>query len=319
MKRMTKEIAGAVLVMAAAAQAQTAVKSTAVVNVRTGAGTGYAVIGTVPSGDIYVAETKTNGWWKIWFDGRSGYTIDDYYTGASGLTGVKVTADSLTVRTGPGSGYAILGKVYKGQVYFWGSTSNGYYRISWGGRDGYVNGSYVTRVGLKSDGGTTGTTTGTTTGGTVTNLDMAWAKQVTNYFCGPASIHLMARYLNGTWYDQWTIAYYMGTPSMGMTDVDSELRGLRRYASSSIWMGGSFNRDVVTANIGRKVPVVPNFNTRYISYWGGYVAGHYSPIKGYTSGGYYVHDTWQGPNMWCSSTEMWNGVNYHTGVVFRIY
>ena len=320
MKRMTKEIAGAVLMMASAAQAQTAVKATSAVNVRTGPGTGYAVMGAVPQGHVYVAAAKTNGWWKIWFDGRLGYTIDDYYTSPSGLTGVKVTTDSLNVRSGPGTGYAILGKVSMGQVYFWGAQTNGWYRISWGGRDAYVSGSYVSRVSLKSDGGvTTGTTTGTTTGGTTTNLSMAWAKQVTNYFCGPATVHLMARYLRGAWYDQWTIAYYMGTPSLGFTDVSGELRGLRNYASASIWMGSGFSRDAVIANIGRKVPFVPNFNTRYIAYWGGYVAGHYSIIKGYTSGGYYVHDTWQGPDRWCSNTEMWNGVNYWTGKVYRIY
>ena len=297
-----------------ASAAATTVKASAVVNVRTGPGTGYAVMGTVPAGDVYVAESSSGGWWKIWYDGRLGYSSGDYYSTVSGMTGVKVTLDGLNVRSGPGTGYSIIGKVYMGQIYFWGSLANGWYRISWGGRDAYVSGSYVTKVTLAGGGSTTGTTSGT-----VTNLSMAWSKQATNYFCGPCTVHLMARYLAGAWYDQWTVAYYMGTPSMGMTDTGSELSGLRHFASSAIWMGSGFSRDAVIANINRKVPFVPNFNTVYIAYWNGYSAGHYSPIKGYTSGGYYVHDTWQGPDMWCSNTEMWNGVTYHTGIVYRIY
>ena len=51
----------------------TALKSTTSLNVRTGPGTGYTVMGLVPAGHVYVGIAKSGDWWKVNYDGRTGW------------------------------------------------------------------------------------------------------------------------------------------------------------------------------------------------------------------------------------------------------
>jgi uncharacterized protein YraI len=291
----------------ASAIAQTAVRATDVVNVRSGPGTGYGILGQVPAGHTYVAPSKSGDWWKIWYDGGMGYIHSAYTTTVSGTTGVKVTTDALNVRNGPGTGYAILGQIYLGQIYFWTQHEglNGWYKIHFDGGIGYCHGGYVTRVALSGSAPPTGTTS---------NLPMAWAKQETNYWCGPATAHMTIRYVSGNWVAQSTLAWWMGTtPSLG-TGAYVLCDGINHYSGAGYWVAYGFSRDKAVANIQKNKPVPINFNTGYVAYWNYYVAYHHSPIKGYTSGGFYVHDSWMGPDKWVSSTEAWNAVNYHYGL-----
>ncbi len=308
----------AVLAAPVAATAQTAIKAGSLVNVRSGPGTGYASLGMIPAGQVYVAASKSGDWWKIWFDGRSGYTHAAYWTGVAGQSGVKVTADAVNVRTGAGTSFASVGRASMGSIYYWTSVSGGWYRINWGGASRWINSAYVTRVSL-SGGSTTTTTTTTTTTSSITNLNMEYAKQVTGYFCGPATVQMVAKYCAGSWISQWTLSSYMGTSSWSGTDVGALGRGLRRYANSGYLTATYFNRDRVVKSIGQKFPVAINIQCRYLAYWGYQYAMHYSPIKGYTSGGFYIHDSWLGPNKWASSTEVKNAVNYHTAYYYPRY
>lgn len=124
--------------------------ATTTLNVRGGPGTGYAILGTVLSGQLYVQSAVSGAWSKIWFDGREGWCYSSYLTTVTGATAVKVNTAALNVRTGPGTGYTIAGKAYQNQVYVWTtSTTTGWYRICWGGSGSrYVFGSYVVRVAL---------------------------------------------------------------------------------------------------------------------------------------------------------------------------
>lgn len=119
-------------------------------NVRTGPGTGYSIKGGISNGQHYVSDTSSNGWYRIWYDGTQGWVSGSYVSVATGVSGVKVTADALNVRTGPGTGYSIVGQVHNGQIYFWTQYEglNGWYKIYWRGGSYYVHGSYVTRVPL---------------------------------------------------------------------------------------------------------------------------------------------------------------------------
>ena len=127
-----------------------ALRASTVVNVRSGPGPGYAVVGTVPAGHLYAGAFRSGGWWRIDFNGAAGWTNAAYYAPAAGVAAVKVTADVLNVRSGPGTANPLLGTVAMGQVYVLAvpTSSGGWYQIFWGGRTGWVYGGYVLRTTL---------------------------------------------------------------------------------------------------------------------------------------------------------------------------
>lgn len=59
---------------------------------------------------------------------------------------VQVTASALNVRTGPSTGYGVIGKVYSGQKYVQVGTSGSWRKIWFSNTTGWVHGSYVTAV-----------------------------------------------------------------------------------------------------------------------------------------------------------------------------
>lgn len=317
MAKLTRLAVGMVVAwLAAEAAAQTALKATDTVNVRSGPSTGYSIIGQVPGGHVYVGITKSGSWWKIYYNGGTGWTHGAYYTTLSGTTGVKVTVDTLNVRSGPSTGYSIKGQVYKNQIHSWTQYAglNGWYKIYWGGGVGYVYGGYVTKVSLSG-----GSSSPPPPSSSPSNLAMTHYYQVTNYFCGPATGQMVIQYVAGKWINQWTLASYMGTsPSLG-TGAYALKNGINAYSGAGYWVAYWFSGDKARTNIQKYRPVPINFQCKYVAYWGYSWAMHHSPIKGYTSGGFYVHDSWMGPNKWASNTEIWNAVNYHYGLYIVRY
>lgn len=140
-------IALAFLLLSLPAAAQTALQSTTTVHVRSGPGTSYSIVGQVPQGHLYVGIQKSGNWWKIFYDGGTGWTHAGYYT-TPVATGVKVATSALNVRGGPGTTYAILGQVYSGQVYVRVTAGGGWNKIYWKGTTAWVSGSYTTTVAL---------------------------------------------------------------------------------------------------------------------------------------------------------------------------
>jgi len=294
-------------------QAQTALQATGTVNVRSGPGTGYGILGQVPAGHTYVGVSRSGDWWRIYFNGSLGWTHGAYYTTLSGTTGVKVTTDTLNVRSGPSTGYAILGQIFMGQIYFWTQNAglNGWYKICWNGGYGYVSGAYVTRVALQ--GGSTAPPPPPPPS-TLSNLSMTFYRQVTNYFCGPATAQMTIHHVSGSLPSQYTIASYAGTSPNTGTSAAAVASAIRHYSGNAYYVINGFDRDRAVRNIQRNKPVPINIQCRYLAYWNYHSAMHHSPIKGYTSGGFYIHDAWKGADQWASSTEVRNAVNYHYGL-----
>lgn len=291
--------------------AQTALRATGTVNVRSGPGTGYGVLGQVAAGHTYVGIAQSGEWWKIAYNGSLGWTHGSYYTTLSGTTGVKVTTDTLNVRSGPGTGHSILGQIYMGQIYFWTQVEglNGWYKICWGGGYGFVSGSYVTRVALQG-----GSAPPPPPPSTLSNLPMTFYRQVTNYFCGPATAQMVIKYVSGSLLSQYTIASYARTSPNTGTSASNVAAAIRYYSGHGYTIVNGFNRDRAVSNIRQNRPVPINFQCRYLAYWNYGSAMHHSPIKGYTSGGFYIHDSWKGADRWAASTEVRNAVNYHYGL-----
>ncbi|MGG2062180.1 SH3 domain-containing protein [Priestia megaterium] len=117
-------------------------------NVRSGAGTTYGIIGSVVKGQTLSVMSKSGSWYKINYNGRTGYVSSDYVQ-ASGTTPpaesttYTVTASTLNVRSGAGTSYASIGSVTKGQKLSVVSKSGSWYKINYNGRTGYVSSDYV--------------------------------------------------------------------------------------------------------------------------------------------------------------------------------
>lgn len=116
------------------------------VNIRSGPGTNYRVVGGLGYGARVSTYGSSNGWYRVsqgWIAGN--YTGAGSSSGGGGGGGspsgaVRVTAPiGVNIRSGPGTGYGIVGGLgYGTQVSTYGS-SNGWYRVS----GGWVSSAYV--------------------------------------------------------------------------------------------------------------------------------------------------------------------------------
>ncbi|MGG1072522.1 SH3 domain-containing protein [Priestia megaterium] len=131
------------------AESTTYTVTASMLNVRSGAGTNYASIGSVTKGQKLSVVSKSGSWYKINYNGRMGYVSSDYVqvsgtaTPSAESTTYTVTASTLNVRSGAGTNYASIGSVTKGQKLSVVSKSGSWYKINYNGRTGYVSSDYV--------------------------------------------------------------------------------------------------------------------------------------------------------------------------------
>lgn len=117
-------------------------------NMRSGPGASYQSKGKLKKGTYAIVQTKS-GWGKL---KTNGYWISLAYTKAAtssaaaataGAYKVKVSVDSLNMRTGPGTGYKSKGKLKKG-TYTISSTKNGWGKLKTNGY--WIKLSYTSKV-----------------------------------------------------------------------------------------------------------------------------------------------------------------------------
>ncbi|SFQ13317.1 SH3 domain-containing protein [Caldicoprobacter faecalis] len=123
-----------------------------VLNVRSGAGMGFSVIGKLARNAKVDILEKVGAWYKIKYGGTVGYVHGDYIRLTSNDSPSKgeeqtfvgiVTATGLNVRSGPGTNYSKIGLLYRNsQVTILGQTGV-WYKIKFGGTTGYVHSAYV--------------------------------------------------------------------------------------------------------------------------------------------------------------------------------
>ena len=125
-------------------------------NVRSGAGTSYSKLGKLEYKEKVTVLSTSNGWSKINYNGKTGYvdssylkstvpgsTNDNTNNETTGTTKYVNTTSGLNVRSGAGTSYSKLGKLeYKEKVTVL-STSNGWSKINYNGKTGYVDSSYL--------------------------------------------------------------------------------------------------------------------------------------------------------------------------------
>lgn len=78
-------------------------------NVRTGPSASNTKVGSIQTGEQYVKVGESGNWAQIWFDEQSRWVSAAAYTEAVSVDCGKVTAGTLNVRSGAGSGYAVVG------------------------------------------------------------------------------------------------------------------------------------------------------------------------------------------------------------------
>ena len=125
-------------------------------NVRSGAGTSYSKLGKLEYKEKVTVLSTSNGWSKINYNGVTGYVDSSYLQSTvpgstsgntnnetTGTTKYVNTTAGLNVRSGAGTSYSKLGKLeYKEKVTVL-STSNGWSKINYNGKTGYVDSSYL--------------------------------------------------------------------------------------------------------------------------------------------------------------------------------
>ncbi|ENZ02565.1 hypothetical protein HMPREF1092_01800 [Clostridium thermobutyricum] len=158
-------------------------------NIRSGAGTGHSVIGSLKRGAKVQIVSTSNGWHKIKNGSGYGYVSSDYVKVDSQTTPSKpenpnkpstpetpststkkgiVTATSLNIRSGAGTGHSIIGSLRNGASVEIISTSNGWHKIKHGNRYGYISADFVKiSSGSSSNSSTSLVRTGTVTAGSL--------------------------------------------------------------------------------------------------------------------------------------------------------
>ncbi len=111
------------------------------VNVRAEAGTGADVLGKIDKGTEYAILDKTNGWFKISYDGNDGYVSDEYFevTKADAV----IDGSSVNCREKASTSAASLGKFADGDYVCVTGQNDSWYRISYKGSAAYVSKDYV--------------------------------------------------------------------------------------------------------------------------------------------------------------------------------
>ncbi|MGG4471242.1 SH3 domain-containing protein [Paenibacillus alvei] len=218
-------------------------------NVRSGSSTKHKVIGSVKKGSkLSVQKKESNGWYKITFKGKTGYVSGTYVKAASASTTTyTVTADTLNVRSGSSTNYKVIGSVKKGtKLTVQKKESNGWYKIDFKGKTGYVSGTYVkaaTSSSVSSKSSIEDTVNNMKTLGKAQQLILVTSSNASSK---TATIRTFEK-TNGKWKQVQSMTGVLG--KNGMTDKMSE--GSQASPTGKYTIGTAFGRG---ANPGTKLP-----------------------------------------------------------------
>lgn len=144
-------VGGAALAGAAAGVATTTV------NIRSGPGTSHSIEGRLVRGQrVEVMRKPKDGWVQVRFAGSTAYMAARYVHTAGSLpavpdkistSGTKVVTASLNVRSGPSSGYRVVGRLPEGsRITLAGKQRGGFAKTRFGGQLRWVSVAYLARA-----------------------------------------------------------------------------------------------------------------------------------------------------------------------------
>ncbi|MGG5460729.1 SH3 domain-containing protein [Clostridium sp. B9] len=183
-----------------------AVKVGSSLNVRSGPGSSYGVIGSLRNNDKVTITKEVNGWYEIKFNGKKGYVSKQYITiiqegetskpeppvdpeippVSDKKIGKVRVGSSLNMRSGPGSNYSVVGTLRNNDKVEIIREVNGWYEIIFAGKNGYASKQYITVVNNSTDSGSSSEEKEGTVYGISTSL---------NVRKGPGTNHQVIGYL----------------------------------------------------------------------------------------------------------------------------
>ena len=135
---------------------------------RTGSSTNYRVIASIPTGTTVNVLAQSNGWYKISYNGQEGWVSGNYTTGiqsgsadnshkdttdkggqavsGQSKTTVQSSIGWLHFRTGSSTNYKIIASIPTGTTLNVLAQSNGWYKVSYNGQEGWIAGNYTTGI-----------------------------------------------------------------------------------------------------------------------------------------------------------------------------
>jgi uncharacterized protein YgiM (DUF1202 family) len=137
--------------------------------IRSSASTSSSILGHVPNGaSVNILEELSGGWLKIEYSGITGYVSGKYVSvdaSSSQTTGKITNCSYLNFRSGPDTTYSSYGSIKNGTSVTILGSSDGWYKISYNSKEGWVSSKYVTVTSGSTDtSGSSGTTQGTSSG-----------------------------------------------------------------------------------------------------------------------------------------------------------
>lgn len=132
----------------------TTYKTTASLNLRSGASTKQKVILTIPKGKAVTYISKSGSWYKVKYNGKTGYVSSKYIkvtkvttTKSSAKTSSNTityrTTEALNMRTGASATKKLILTIPKGKSVSYISKSGTWYKVKYNGKTGYVSSKYL--------------------------------------------------------------------------------------------------------------------------------------------------------------------------------
>ena len=132
------------------------------INVRSGPGTSYSRVTMVAEGKRVAILDKDGSWYRVSFDGTTGYILSDYVTADSSSSAKPAAApaksqpvdmsvgnatvtggSTINVRSGPDTSYSRVTRVNQGKRVTLLAEEGGWFKVSFDSTTGYILGDYL--------------------------------------------------------------------------------------------------------------------------------------------------------------------------------
>ena len=115
---------------------------------RAEASTSSACLSLLPKGAVVLLEDEAaDGWYKVTYDGETGYISSDYIafsaTSSADLGNGMVTGNSVNIRSAASTDASRVDMLDEGCVVKIVGVDNGWYKLSYNGKTGYIRSDYM--------------------------------------------------------------------------------------------------------------------------------------------------------------------------------
>lgn len=129
------------------------VKCSSSVNLRFEANTSSSILAELKNGTKITVVSTANGWCKVTYSGKTGYIKQDYVSttgsasnntsASTGTAAVVKCSSTVNFRSAASTSSTILGELKNGTAVTVLSTSNGWSKVSYAGKAGYISADYL--------------------------------------------------------------------------------------------------------------------------------------------------------------------------------